>query len=666
MNLKQFFILATCTTIFTTCFQKEQYTNPILLQQVIKTVEANHLQARPLNDDLSKDFFQHYLSTIDPEKIFLTQKDIDQLQQFELSIDEELKNTSFQFYTQTRNLLEQRVVNASIFCSSILATKLDLNKDEIFEMDVKKRNFSSDKGALKDRWRKKLKQELLEKILIDNTAISTLNFEEKKAKAIQEIKELYEKKFEELVNKTGEQAFEEYVNTFLKIHDFQSSYLSAKEKEKWQVNYTRSFVGIGVRMAMVNQYPVIQNVIIGGPAWKTKQLEEGDIILSIAEANQATIELYGKELKEILELMKGAQGSKLEITVKKQTTETKTISIIREKIDFDLAKSFLLEDQQIERRIGYIQLPRFYAGEEGCSVHVLKEIETLKANGMEGLILDLRNNKGGSSGEAVELLGYFLEEGVVMELNSRVLEDIDGIAQYDGELVVLVNSNSGSASELFSGTMQDYDRAIIVGSPATFGKGSMQRFYTLDTEESTAKLGEVKLSIGRFYTASGRSPQLTGIVPDIILPDDDLFVPTGERAQEFVLKSEKTQLKERKQTVNTNPNKDQVIRLSHRRVERSKRFQLAKEKAQKIKERQDNSTVNLAFDQYTIKKKKEVKEQENYKLIFSKIDEFNISLPKELATGDSLTILKKQPWIKKLESDPYVHECYRIINDMLG
>ena len=672
MKLKHFFFLIICLGTFIACFQKDYYTNPVLLQQVIKTVEANHLQVRSIDDDLSKDFFQHYLFTIDPEKVFLTQKNINTLKKYELSIDDELKKATFQFYVQAKEMLEKGIENASTTCQAILTEDLDLYKDESFELNGEKRNFSEDNVALKERWRKKLKQELIEKLLIENTNSAAPDFKQKKEKALNEMSAHYKEQFEKRKQQTAQQAFEEYVNTFLKIHDFQSTYLSAKEKEKWEINYTRSFVGIGVSLGIVNQYPVIQNIIIGGPAWKTKQLAEGDIILNVGETNQASVDLYGKDMKEVLNLIKGEQSSILQLTVKTPSNEIKTIAITRDNIDFDLAKSFLLEDKEIKKRIGYIRLPRFYAGNEGCSVHVLKEIETLKANGVEGLILDLRNNKGGSSGEAVELLGYFLKEGVVMQMeyadgNSRVFEDVDGIAQYDGELLVLVNSNSGSASELFAGTMQDYNRAVVVGSPATFGKGTMQRFYNLDTETGSTeeKLGEIKLSIGRFYTASGRSPQYTGIVPDIILPDDDLLVPTGERAHTFVLAPDNLQLKERKQAVNTNPNMDELIEWSNKRVEKNKRFQLAKEKAQTIKEQQENSSINLAYESYKGQKEKELQKNDAYKMIFSEIDGFDVSIPK-MATEDSISILKKQPWIQKLESDPYVHECYQIINDMLG
>ena len=284
----------------------------------------------------------------------------------------------------------------------------------------------------------------------------------------------------------------EYVNAYLKIHDVQTEFLSKIEKEKWEEDFTRTLVGVGANLQIVNEYPQITELTIGGPLWKSQKAEKGDVILEIKEENQASINVLGLSMKEVIQLLRGKIGTTVRLTLKKENASVEEVAIERDKIDLDRVMSFLLEDRLQKRKVGYIRLPRFYGGKEGCAAHVLEHLELLKANDIEGIVFDVRNNKGGASRQAIEVMGYFLKEGIVMQAQykgggERIFEDSDGVASYEGQLLVLTNSRSGSASELFAGTMQDYGRAVIVGGRATFGKGTIQRFVDLENTREESK-----------------------------------------------------------------------------------------------------------------------------------------------------------------------------------
>lgn len=662
--------------LFLSCVATHQHdpTDKILLTEIVKTVNDFHFQPRAIDDQLSEEIFTKYLAKLDPQKVFFTQDEIAQLQPFEHQIDDELKQANFDFFDRSIILLNQGIAKAEKLYQNIIAQSIDINTNEIWETDPIKLSYTTNDSNLEKRWQSKIKHSLLTALSVEEKLNPTLSLEEQKNNALKKVKKQYSNQFITEKGFDSTDRLQQYINTYLGLNDFQSYYLSTAQKEAWDDTMTRSFVGVGISYEVFDQYPKITNLTIGGPIWESKKIDVGDVILKIKTDQASPIDLYGLPNAEVTQLLKGEKGSSVILSIKKATDQIMEVPIIRNEIKMELATSLILTSKTSDQKIGYLKLPRFYAGAEGSAAHILAELRQLKKNKVDGIIFDVRNNKGGRSRQATEILGYFLEKGIVMQSMRRdgdhnIVEDEDGRAFYKDELIVLVNSQSSSASELLSGTLQDYDRAVIVGGNATFGKGTMQNFFNLDTEIDSVKyqLGDIKLTIGKFYSASGRSSQHRGIIPDINLPDDQSFVISGQRAHPNPFTNQELPIKPCLQTVNTNPNLDQVIVKSKERIEKNERFQLATKKAKMIQDQQENSTVNLDYLTFQKNAQKKQLQENSYQKIFNKIDDFQVNMsPEDLSSTDSAFIEKQERLIKKLGGDPYLYECFWIMKDLRG
>ncbi|MCB0552912.1 MAG: carboxy terminal-processing peptidase [Phaeodactylibacter sp.] len=674
MKLKALLTLLAGFTLIIGIDQEKAEAPSLLIKQVIQTVQANHLQPRGIDDALSVDLFRYYLSHLDPNKLFFTKEAISQLQQYELTIDDELQNASLIFFDRSVELWRKGIADAENYCRMALEAEIGVFAEDYFETNAAKSAYAKDANGLQERWAMVVKKHVLDELLVEEKNNSGLAFELRKEVAIERVGRMFSKRFEKLKNQGKEALLEDYVNAFLKIQDVQSEYLSPEEKAKWDSEFNRSFVGIGVQLKNVAGYPAISELIIGGPAWKSGQLEQGDILLTIADGSSAPVDVSGMSAEDVVGILKGEKGAAITVTIRKGDNTVKDISLKRDEIELDLAMSFLLQDEALKRKVGYIRLPRFYAGEEGCAAHLLAELERLKAREVGGIVLDLRDNQGGAAREAIKIMGYFLKEGVAMQAQYRdgrhsIFEDTDGIAQYDGQLIVLVNTNSSSASELLSGTMQDYGRAVVVGSQATYGKGTIQRFFNLEEENGNGAsgLGEVKLTIGKFFTAAGRTTQYKGVTPDIILPDDFQFVQSGERVYEYSLVTEGLELSKVNQDVCLIPDLTEIQARSNRRVKNNSRFQLAVAKAQAKMDAETHSLINLNYEKYKARKEREQILADQYQAIFKAIEAFTATPILETTDlEDPASKAKMDFWKTKIQQDPYIQECYWIMNDILG
>ncbi len=682
--MKQFLFLLGMLCLTSSCHLNTNKKNTssfseasILIQNVIKAVKENHWSPRNLDNDLSKDMYALFLEYLDPDKIYFTQKDLAQLQPFEFKLDEELKTQNIEFLQLSQNLLRDGINKAEIYCEKALNSGINLDTDETFETDPEKLNFSKNDRALKSRWQQLIQHQLLKALLLETQKNSTTNIIDSKKVAIQKVRKIMAKKFQ-LANEKVEEIFvQQYVNSFLHAHDRQSEYLSPKEKAAWNAAYTRTMVGIGTQIEIVDAHPKIKNVLMDGPAWKTKQIEAGDIILSIENEDASIVETTGLTLKETINLLKGEAGTEVRVTLKKQDHSIQELKITRAKMSYDLAKACVLQDNKSNKSIAYIRLPRFYAGSQGSSEHVLNFLNQIKSNNIDGLIFDVRNNQGGSSGHARSILGYFTAGGTMMQsqYNDQYVDtyfDEDEQAQFDGQLVVLVNARSASASELLAASIQDYKRGIVVGSNQTFGKGSMQRFVELtssseeNTENEPLNFGEIKMSSGRFYSAAGRSPQYHGISPDIILPDDYSFLPSGERLFKHSIEagSIASTIESPQQEI---PNLEQIKSNSQQRVKSNRQFQLATQKARALKKEKTQSVVSLNFEKWKTEQEIKRTEQLAFEKIYQPIDGFKAStLSNKITDVDSLKVQKEQEWMEDIQEDPYIYECYQILNEMMS
>ncbi len=646
----------------------------ILFQQLVEAMETYHLNPKELNDELSKEVYHFFLKKIDPHKSLFTQKDLNNLSKYEDKIDEELRNGRFDFLDETINILKKNINKTESYALAALNHAFSKDFSEAIETNIEKLTFSKNQEKLKKYWYKKIRLRILEELFLLEMHHPKLAKIELEASARQKVYQWIKYKFNGLRNQGDAFYFEQYVNAYLGIHDVQTAYFTPKKKKEWDNQINRTLVGIGTVLKMDDGYPYIKEIMLGGAAWKSQEVKVGDKILKLKTAKKNEVELLGISLEQIIHLLRGEENTQLQLTLQEVNGNIKKITLTRTKIALDLAHSFVLTHDDSKHKIGYLQLPRFYRGEEGVALHTLEEINKLKKENVKGIILDLRNNKGGRASEARKIIGYFLEGGAVMQTSSRnsdftVYEDDDLEAQYQSALVVLVNTHSGSASELLAGTIQDYNRGIIVGGKSTFGKGSIQRFYDLeytDTEKNT-KLGTVKMTIGQFYTGAGRTPQYYGITPDIMLPDDYKYIESGERVYEYATRPKIIPNVEVAPSKFGYKNKKLLQEKSQHRVTQNKKFKSADTKALAIAEEQNRSNIPLMYKDFKGYKMLLNQKKDSYRDIFVNIENLQFRLTKEdQENQDSLDLEKQARRIHLLKKDPYVEECFYILEDMLG
>jgi len=391
----------------------------ILLSRVVETVRDNHFRAITIDDDFSRLMYDQFLSQLDPDKLFFTQVDIEKLRVHQTSIDDEINNSTFQFFEQATASIENNIARSEIFFLNEINKTIDINIDESINLKNKKSAYSKDTIALQTYWRKKIKHNLIHQLSIIEKSETNTSLEEQQKTALLIVKNYYENKFKKYKNVDSQKRFQQYLNAFLKLHDTQSTYMTPKQKDDWDQEIGRSLTGIGVRLNIIDEYPQLVDVTSGGPAWKTGKVDIGDVILKISQDDGTFIDTWGMQIKDFLFYLKGEKDSRVSLHLQKENGKIEVVEIIRDELKMDLAMSFILNHKDNNRKIGYLMLPRFYSGDEDAAIHVAQELELLKANNVDGIVFDVRNNRGGYSNIAIDIMGYFLESGVVMQTQAR-------------------------------------------------------------------------------------------------------------------------------------------------------------------------------------------------------------------------------------------------------
>lgn len=422
---------------------------------------------------------------------------------------------------------------------------------------VRKKPFAKDDATLKDYWRQSMKWETmtrlaekLEKKEKGEENFKDKTYEELEAEARKDVLKVYDDWYVRLEKRKRNDYLSMYLNTFTNIFDPHTEYYEPIDKQNFDIGMSGRLEGIGARLQTDGDLTKVSEIIVGGPAWKEGKLEENDKIVKVAQGDDPEwTDITGMVINDVVQLIRGKPGTKVRLSVKKADGSTKEIVIIRDVVIIEegFAKSLLIETEEKET-IGYLRLPKFYADFNNsngrrCADDVAVELEKLKQAGVQGIILDLRSNGGGSLRDVVKMSGFFVEEGPIVQVKSRtrkaeVLSDDDPGVQYSGPLIVMVNQFSASASEILAAALQDYGRAVIVGTgTSTFGKGTVQRFFDLDAvirgNPEVKPLGEIKLTVQKFFRVNGGSTQLRGVTPDIVLPDNWLYLETGEKEEDF-------------------------------------------------------------------------------------------------------------------------------------
>jgi len=405
-----------------------------------------------------------------------------------------------------------------------------------------------------------------------------------------------------------------FLNSIATYYDPHTGYYPPKDKEDFDISISGQLEGIGATLQEKDGYIKVVNIVPGSPSWKDGKLKENDLILKVAQADEEFVDIVGMRLDKAVKLIRGKKGTTVRLLVKNVEGTMQTISLVRDVVIIEetYAKSVIVQTDE-NKRVGYIYLPQFYVnfnekgGGRRCSDDVLKEVLKLKNEGIDGLVIDLRNNGGGSLPDVVKMAGYFIKEGPIVQIQEKggrksVLTDTDPGMYYDGPLAVMVNGGSASASEIFAAALQDYQRAVIVGSEFTFGKGTVQRFLDLDqvvnsAHENNKPFGALKLTFQKFYRINGGSTQLKGVKSDVVLPDNMKYLDYGERELEHHLEWDKISPQEFELYSNPTVLKE-IEAASQKRINADPEFALIDEKAKKIKEIRDQTVVSLNFEKF--------------------------------------------------------------------
>lgn len=660
----------------------------LLLELLAFVLERGHYSPIEMNDEFSKKVYAKYLDNIDPTKRFFIQSDIDEFQKYETLIDDMVKNKDLTFFNLTYERLLKRMKEAREIYVGVLDKPFDFNQKETINVDYEKMPFAKNKSELKDRWRKQLKLQALSSI----TDKEKLEFDKKEKDPKAEIKSLEE--IEKEVRKNSLKSLNEYfdfiedeldrndwfaiyLNSIVERFDPHTFYFSPDDKEKFDVSMSGTFQGIGARLQKKESGVEISELISGGPAWRGKELEAGDVILKVGQGKEDPIDVAGMRLDDVVKKIKGPKGTEVRLTVKKVDGTIKVISIIRDEVETEetFAKSSIVEKDG--KRFGIIHLPKFYISFENKQKRdafkdVAAEVEKLKAQNIDGLVMDLRDNGGGSLETVVKMVGLFIPEGPVVQVkapgrNPEILPDTDKRVQYDGPLVVMINNFSASASEIFAAAIQDYNRGIVVGSKHSYGKGTVQNVIDLNQfvrGSSYGDLGALKTTIQKFYRINGGSTQKEGVRSDIVFPDRFSYLDMGERDEESALPWDKIAPADYKPL---DANFEIVKANSKKRIAVNPTFNLIDENAKWIFERKDDNVFDLSLEDF----KKEMNASDAKAKKFKTISEYNnklkfSSLPDEIAlfTNDTILKQKRERWHEELQKDIYVEETLNIILDM--
>lgn len=663
---------------------------------VVNALRIAHYDKLDYNDKFSNDVFDLYLERLDYTKKFLLASDIEKLNKYRNLIDDELKTNGTEFFDLSVELITKRTKEAEKYYKDILSKPFDLTIKERIQLDDEKNSFCKNESDLKDSWRKALKyQVLLEinsalKIQEDakeknDTTVQQKSFETIEQEARDKVRKRNEDWFSRLNQVEHFDRLSNYLNAIANIYDPHTGYFPPKDKEDFDISISGQLEGIGATLQEKDGYVKVVSIVPGSPSWKQGELKTNDLILKVAQDQDEFVDIVGMRLDKAVKLIRGKKGTTVRLMVKNVEGDINTISIVRDVVIIEetYAKSVIVSTPGSNKKIGYIYLPQFYVnfnetnGGRRCSDDVLKEVMKLKNEGIDGLIIDLRNNGGGSLPDVVKMAGFFIKQGPIVQVQEQggrkqVLSDNDPSIYYDGPMAVMVNGGSASASEIFAAALQDYHRAVIVGSEFTFGKGTVQRFLDLDqvvnqSQNSLKPFGALKLTFQKFYRIDGGSTQLNGVKSDVVLPDNMKYIDYGERELEHHLDWDQISPLDY-DLYHLTPKINKIEAESQKRINADPEFKLIDEKAKRIKEVRDETLVSLNLEEFRKRDKELDAENKKYEKLMTDTTAVSV-LPlrsdMQFIENDTIKLDGAKKWHNALSRDIYLKETIHIINNII-
>lgn len=682
------FAFASCSFTESKDFETDNK-DKLLIDLITYVLEKGHYSPKQLDDAFSIEIYERFIDGLDPLKRYFLEEDLKRFEAYRLDIDDQLKNKELEFFDLVHQTLVRRIEEAKATYKDVLADPIKFKSKEI-EVDYETLVYVSTKKELEERWLDQLSLNLLPAYESKLEQLAREQSVEKEELDKKFLKEAEEEARQELVKTLDEyytfideldrdDYFASFLGAVAETFDPHTSYMAPSDKDRFDISMSGKFEGIGARLQKKPEGTTIVEVISGGPVWRGKLLEVGDQILKVRQEDGDAVDISGMPLDDAILLIKGPKGTHVFLTVKRVTGVVEEVAVVRDVVELEesYAKSTTIVDEN--QKFGLINLPKFYVDFEDYSnrnaaTDIKLEIERLKEENVEGIILDLRDNGGGSLQTVVDMAGYFIEEGPVVQVKAsgnrkEVQEDNDPSVLYDGPLVILVNELSASASEILAAAMQDYKRAIILGSSSTYGKGTVQNVIPLSNiirSNDLGDLGALKLTTQKFYRITGESTQLKGVSSDIVMPDRYAYVDVGERDQDNPLAWDRIQAANFT-TWDKQIDFERVISNSNERLKVNEYVSLLEEEAQWIKQQRDDHTATLGLEEYR-KEKEELRERtERFKKLNdydSKLSFSSLKYEEALFTKDSVLREKRNRWHKELARDLYVEEAINVLKDL--
>jgi carboxyl-terminal processing protease len=669
-----------------------------ILYSVMNMVEELHYSPKKINDEFSMSVYDKFLERVDYGKTYLLQSDIKKIETNKKKIDNQLSENSTQFYDEVKAILDERHLQIKGYYDELIKTDFDFNTDETIQLDGKKMDWAKNENELKDRWRKTIKYRILAKYveLVEeqdtkkDTVKDWVMMSDAKMKdsARVVVKKNMDYFFRKTAKNGDDEYFSIYVNSICGTIDPHTDFFAPKEKEKFDEQMSGTFYGIGAALQNKDGVCVVSQIISGSPCWKQGKLKVDDKIMRVAQGNGEPIDIGGWDIDDIVSKIRGKKGSEVRLTVKHKDGTDEIIPIVRDEVHQEdvFAKSYIL--QEGKNKVGYIFLPEFYAdfnkaGGKRCAIDMAVEVEKLKTEGVDGIVIDLRGNGGGSLSDVVDISSFFQGDGPTVQVKSKGSKSeplsnskASGIL-YNGPMAIMVNGGSASASEILAGAMQDYKRAVIVGSP-TFGKGTVQRVFEMDKFydryplENNPKLNElgslgaIKLTIQKFYRISGNSTQLKGVVPDVQFPDLYMYLDGGERRDKAALPFDMTD--KLNYQLRNMTKYDAAIAKSKARILANDYYKIVDDRAKQIKQQQDDNQYSLnliAFKKQIAASKEFAKKLEELEKTKELLDAYNCRVDVDKTLEDEISKKKNEDWLKLLKKDAGIKEAFNIIKDLI-
>ena len=666
---------------------------------VKNTLSYLHYAPKPINDAYSQEVYKHYFEMVDASKRYYLQSDMDEFAKHKTKLDDYLNQGNLTFYKLTIDRLYQRVDEIDKITQDILSKPINLEEEETLILEPKLKKNATNAKELSAEWKKYIKYNILQEMesltakeeiqkekkdsvqkfnLKDTIKLEILTPEQKRLKATEEVKDLITDTFRRFKKRNKMDWFTVYMNAYTEVFDPHTNYYSPKNKEDFDTQFTGKVIGIGAIIQEKRGYLYLGALTIGAPAWKSKQLSEGDKILKVrSKPNEDPVNVVGMLADEAVRLIRGEKGTKVTLTVEKKDKTIKEVTMIREEVAIEdtFARSITVNSKD-GKKYGFINLPSFnadFADDKGrnASDDIKNELIKLKAQNVQGIILDLRNNGGGSLTEVGDILGLFMNTGPYVQVKDgngkiQTLKNKTSAPLWTGPLVIMQNELSASASEILAGAVQDYGRGVVIGSPQSFGKGTVQTFVDLNRFLNTNDdFGSLKLTIQKFYRVTGESTQRKGIESDFKMKDFFTYAEIGERYDDYALAWDKipaVPYQRMNYFTAQALQKDMEARLMN-----NKAYQLVQESAQwkENLDKEESISLNLTKFNEVMKTRKAQIEK------FKALDKFNNGLvftlnPDEILREkkDEVFAKKSQNWKKNLQRDLYLQEAVIIASQL--